>query len=340
MAVLKLLIIDQDEENVKNFRRYLRVSFPTIRSVYALSDQSRDILYVLREIQPDLVIADMNFFGAGVVKTMAAVSDRFPDIKFIVYGTINDAGYMQKVMEYGVIDHMYRPVKPADFKLSMDRALVYFERMNAKKRQEEEIIDLYRKNFALFENKFLTSLVNGSIPYEQEIRRGFLYFNLNFTGKYTVFIIRVDQFKKIILTLDETEKHLLTFKIGGIANQRFAAANIKGRAFIYEFNSVACIVGEDKPQAELVSFCESIKDEIFNSLKIRCTIGLGTAHKNAADIRVSFNEADAALRFRFYLGHNTVIPINFADPDNKVTYRYPTLTERRLVYTAECGNYA
>ena len=338
-APMKLLIMDQDEENIKNFKTYIRMSFPNVRSVYTLSDQSRDILYVLQEISPELVIADIGFFGASIVKTMSEAAERFPEIKFIMYGTINDAGYLQKVMEYGVIDYMYRPVRPADFNRCMEHAADYFEKFYLKKKQEEEIVENYRRRIDMFENKFLTALVNGKISSEPEIKRGFGYFNMDFTGGYTVFIVRVDRFKKIILTLEEPEKHLLTFKICGIVNAAFENIKKKARAFIYEFNCVACIVGEDMKPGELINACDRIKDEIYSNIKIRVTIGLGRSCKNAADIRISYNEADAALRYRFYLGHNTVIPINFSDPDNKISYRYPVAKEERLVYTAVCGDY-
>ena len=336
---MRILIMDQDEDNIKNFRTYLKMSFPNVKSVYTLSDQGRDVVYVLQEIAPELVIADIGFFGAGVVKTIADVSERCPEIKFIMYGTINDAGYLQKATEYGVIDYMYRPVRPADFKRCMERAIAYFERRRIKQKQEERTLKDYRLRADMFENIFLTTLLNGKITSEAEARRGFEYFNMDFTGGYTVFLIRIDRFKKIILTLDETEKHLLAFKICGVANAICENLNWKARSFIYEFNCVAAIVGEDRTTHELVVACETIKDEIFHNLKVRVTVGLGRSHKSAADIRVSFNEADAALRYRFYLGHNTVIPIQFADHDNKLTYRYPAFKEERLVYTAVCGDY-
>ena len=102
--MIKILLMDHDEESIRNFKTYLRMSFPNIKTVYTLSDQNRDIAHVFNEIMPDLVIADIGFFGMRVVKTMADLSERFPDIKFIVYGTLNESGYLQKLMEYGVID--------------------------------------------------------------------------------------------------------------------------------------------------------------------------------------------------------------------------------------------
>jgi len=296
-------------------------------------------MYVLQEIAPELVIADINFFGAGIIKKISQITERFPDIKFIMYGTINDAGYLQKLTEYGVIDYMYRPVKPAEFNRCMENATAYFEKLNAKKRAEEQITENYRSQLHLYENKFLTTLVNGKIISETEIKRGLSYFGMDFPGGYNVFITRIDRFKKIILTLDEAEKHLMSFKICEIINAGLKKHIQNARAFVYEFNSVATLVGEEIEFGEMMAACDFIKNEIFKNAKIRVTIGLGRYYKNAADIRVSFNEADAALRYRFYLGHNTVIPIDFADPMNKITYRYPAIKEKQLVYSAVCGDY-
>jgi YesN/AraC family two-component response regulator len=58
---------------------------------------------------------------------------------------------------------------------------------------------------------------------------------------------------------------------------------------------------------------------------------------NPADIRVSFRQARAALRYRCRYGYNSVIDFNNVEGENRVTYRYPHCDERALVYAAVRG---
>jgi two-component system response regulator YesN len=57
------------------------------------------------------------------------------------------------------------------------------------------------------------------------------------------------------------------------------------------------------------------------------------------EISISAREAEASFGYRFRMGYHAVIPIEFVEPDNNITFRYPRERERRLVYSAVVGDY-
>jgi len=89
----------------------------------------------------------------------------------------------------------------------------------------------------------------------------------------------------------------------------------------------------------LIDFCAELKADILTQCRAGVSIGIGRPYKNYADIAVSYREAEAATRYRHYAGYNSVIPLQYMEPLNNITYRYPIEKEVSLVYSAVAGEY-
>ncbi len=337
MLKLKVLLADSDPENIKNFRTYIRLAFPDIKVVAGLNS-ALDFRERVREHMPNLILADIRFFGALSYQTIREVSEFFPDIRFIIYGSYNDAEYIQRVMEFGVIDYIYRPVKPTDLERCLRRANDVFSAIENKKLTQETLVKKYKANIPMFRDRFLANLINGNLTSEFEINSSIAYFNLNLSPDYMAMIVKIDHFKKIALTLEEQEKHLLVFKIATIINEKLKNLN-NGVSFINNLNELVIILGKSISLEDSIALGDEIKTETVRVTNQEVTIGMGRKYTSPTDICVSYREAEAALRYRSYIGYNTVIPIHYVEPMNNITYRYPVLKESYLVYSAVIGEY-
>jgi two-component system response regulator YesN len=195
----------------------------------------------------------------------------------------------------------------------------------------------YQERIFQYEEIFLRELLNGGITNENEIRCGFEYFNIPFNQGFTAAFIRIDHYRTVALSLSEMEKHLLIFNILNIAQE--ALRDESAQPFIRGFNEVAVILHGQYAVTDKVMLFDRIKQRIFDQAETRVTIGIGRTYDTPAEIAVSAREADAAFRYRHRMGYHAVIPIDFAEPGNHITYRYPTERERRLVYAAAVGDY-
>lgn len=335
--MIKILIADVDMENVKNFNNFIKTNYPLIKNIKAINDPTKNIFNYLINDTPEIIIADIKFFGLSSYQTMKTIYELYPKIKVILYGTLNESEYLKKFMDFGVINYMYRPVKPSELKKALDNVIYLLRSDDLKKKEEDTLKGEYLEDIKLFEEKFLNNLLQGYLRDDSEIYRSFKYFNFEFTENYCVFIVRIQHFKKIILTLDEMEKHLLIFKVLNTVNKNINTKTCK--ATISNFNSLSVIMSGDLKLEDIVTQCEKIKNSIFEDMQIRVTIGVGRIYEKPSDIPISYNEAIGALRYRFYLGNYTIIPIYFVEPLNNITYRYPLEKEKRLVYTAVIGEY-
>lgn len=334
---LRVMLADADPENIKNFRTYIKLSFPDIRIVASLNSPL-DFRERVREFSPQLILADIRFFGALSYQIVREVSEFFPDVRFIVYGSYNDSEYIQRIMEFGVIDYIYRPVRPADLERSLKCANDIFTAIASNKAINDSLYAEYKKNINIFREKFLFNLISGNITSKFEINTSIEYFGLPLTHDYTVMILKIDHFKKIILTLDEKDKHMLVYRMILIINAKLKSID-NGAVFLNNLNELVIIVGSSMSLDKIIRLGDEIKDEIYKQTRQGVTIGVGRSYKNPTEIFVSYKEADAALRYRGYIGFNSVIPIHYVEPTNNITYRYPMIKEEVLVYSSVIGEY-
>jgi two-component system response regulator YesN len=342
---MNLLLADADKENIKNFRTYIKGAYPHIKIVGSFEDPSREILPVLRETQTNLILADIRFFGGMHFARFKEVADAFPDVRFVVYGTYNEAEYMKRGREFGVLDFMYRPVKPSDLNRCLDLAAKHFKKEAETQRRTQLMAKDYAERIFQYEEIFLRSLLEGHITKPREISDGFTYFNLPFgrgtkeeTG-YSVFLLRIDHYRRMALAMTEMEKHMRIFEMLNVV-KAILVNDYQARAFVRNFNEIPVILCGPFTTEEKVLLADKIKHAILSETDTRVTIGIGRTYDEPTDIVVSTREADATFGYRFRMGYNAVIPIEFVEPNNRVTYRYPSERERRLVYAAVVGDFA
>jgi two-component system response regulator YesN len=331
------MVFDSDIETAKNFQMYIKHMFPEIKDVSLCRDPSVNVAGLVRELAPRLILADARFFGAAGCQVLRDIYECHPDTRFILYGTYNDTDYMRRSLEFGVMDYLFKPVKPADFQRGFKGALEYFKKEDERKKYLERITNQYRADMPRFEAVFATSLLHGLINSENEIKNSLKYFGLDLPPGYTVFLLRIDHYKKIILTLDEIEKQLLSYKISMILKSRLES--VKHTVCMESLNSFAVIVGGGVDAETLIPLCEGLLAAVYEETAMRATIGVGRSYDSAADITVSYREAIGAHRYRFLAGYNSVIHIDYVEPENIITYRYPLEKEERLVYSAAIGEY-
>jgi len=89
----------------------------------------------------------------------------------------------------------------------------------------------------------------------------------------------------------------------------------------------------------LLDVAGRLKEVAHKRIGLEVTTGLGRAYTHISGLEYSAKEAEAALRYRYLLGYNSIIPIDFVEPHNHTSYKYPKIKEQKLVYTAVAGEY-
>ncbi len=335
--MIRTLIADTDKTNCKNYKNYIEEYYPEFEVIGDVSS-SKEIYSILQTKNIDLIICDMQLEDITAYQLFINLNNNFPDVKMIFCLSFSEIEYGKKAVADGLISYILKPVKPNTLEKALIETLDTMEEIQKQKQAHNLLMSQYNEHLPVFEDRFLINLIHGHIENEGEILRTFRYFNMNIKPKFTVCIIKIDNYKTISLTLDEREKQIFIFSILDCI-KKYLKENGKGIAFINHFNSITVILGSCEELPHTIDICNEIKEKINKEENTSVTIGVGKSYSNASEISISYKQAKAALRYDYRMGIGSVIPIEYVEPENHITYRFPLKKEELLVYTIVVGDY-
>jgi DNA-binding NarL/FixJ family response regulator len=116
---LTLLIVD-DHKIFRDGLKMLLSQFPFIGEVHEASN-GQEFLDIVGDIQPDLVMMDINMPVMGGIEATRTALERHPDLKIIVLTTFHDEDFIEQMMIAGVEGYMLKRSTPEEFETAMHR---------------------------------------------------------------------------------------------------------------------------------------------------------------------------------------------------------------------------
>ena len=254
--MFNVIIENLKQSHTLSIKSYIDANFLQFKIRNTFSNE-KDFYKYIKNNSVDLIIMEIRFLGVEFFKKMSEISSLYKDTKFIVYGSVSDTAYLEKALEIGAVSYTIRPVKPLDLNKCLNAYIDYVKAKEALIKEEKLLAIEYVQNFKLFEDKFLSVLINESIFDKEEIKSSFDYFNIYITPPYTVAVFRIDSFRKHIINKSQKEKHLIIFKLLKIINSNISNA----KAFINLFNEVVVILGGENE-------IETVLDNMINIKQI------------------------------------------------------------------------
>ncbi|MDR1209435.1 MAG: hypothetical protein LBK41_03835 [Clostridiales bacterium] len=335
MRGMRIMLADADAEAAQKLKNYIKLASPGAKLFLAPSSAA-DFLRALGEVSPGLVFADVRYFGVNPSAALRAARSRSPDTRYIVYGTYDDAEYIESVMDFGVIDYMYKPARQADVARAIRRGEEEVARIERERLGEARLSAAYEADLPIMRDRFLANLFEGALRDPDEIARSLEYFGVALAPPCRAAILKADHFRDIAAELPEREKHMVIYQAYGAALESVEKG--RGVVRIGNFNKLEILLS-GYTLAGAVKLLDGIKLAALRRTGRELTCGIGREYARAADITVSFREASAALGYRVLVGYGATIPIEFVELDNRLTHRYPEEKERSLVAAAVVGEY-
>ena len=333
----KVIIADSYMEIGRNFKSYINTKFKSDFKIIKIITDNYNIHEVIDNLKPDLLIGDIRFFGTISYKSIKDLHEEFPNIKFILYGSINDVDYLEQAVELGTLDYMTKPIKPSDLSRSLELAKEKFEKIKNDELEEKNIYIQYNKNKDLFKHYIFDNLIHGILENEEEIKNSLNYFKVDIRSPYTILSLEISDFKQKIIDMDDEEKNLQICKVISSTEKILIGKNSFCK--INSFNNILIILGEISDLSEIIKIAEEIKEEINKKYNIMINIGIGRSYNQLKDIFVSFREARSALKYKYYMSENSIIPIDYVEPYNNITFRYPIEKEQKLIHLISIGDF-
>lgn len=333
----RVLILDSDFENIKQLKNCIKKADPQIKFIYTVINANEDAVRIIKDNNVNLVFFNVSFYKTKTLGVIEEISNLPKRVNTIFFGHLSEEEYLKKYAELTGGTYIIRPIKQQD----ISKAFEYIKEAELKEKAKEEanqdILELCSHNKDLFIDKFLQGLVSGNIRKRSEILESLNYFSIPLDLGFRIIIIRIDNYKRLILALEDLDKHILVYRLQACAHQVFE--NYKHITFFTSLNEVIIITNGQEDTSNCFVLAEQLKELIFEETQVSVTIGMGRYYREPDEIYISYNEALSALKYRFLLGYNTVIPIEHAEPFENITYRFTPEKKSKLVFTAIVGEF-
>jgi len=332
----KVLVVDDEYY----FRQALKVTLPWEELGFQIAGEAKngeEALARMTEIEPDIVLVDINMpIMDGMEFIQHATRDE-RDAKFIVLTGQSEFAYAKQAMQLGVFNYVLKPIDEKELQDSLldIKDLIEKERsvrveLNALKKQEKENIPVLKDRLL---NEWLQG-INVKIPSHTTERLHYLGIQLN-APCYRVVVVDIDSIENFG---SEQDKQIYKFAVQDIVLELITAD--------YQFTSCydtndrfVMIMGSEEESIDKIELlCEAILKSVQKNLDCTVTIGVGNRCFDFESISVSYKEATYAMKHRFLLGGNRVIPHSLITESGMKASLFSVERRNRLLMCLRIGN--
>ncbi|MEK5024806.1 response regulator [Paenibacillus sp. FSL M7-1046] len=269
---------------------------------------------------PDILFTDimMPFLnGLQVAEKLKAAGC---PTKIIIISGAQDFSYAQSAMKVNAEGYILKPVKLGEVKDIFHKVIARIHHERDNQLNLNQLKKQLHDNMPLIREKFLQNLIAGLYRNEGEIWEKIDYFALPFKRKnpLTVGVLQLDDYGAAVDKFTEEYKQLLYFSIQNIMSECLNSHPC-GIGFVASENEFIMIFcpGEEPASDSISSLCEQIIASIKEYLRLDASIGIGRTCMLAGQIENSYKDALAALAYKFYTGHASILHIKDIQPDTE-----------------------
>ncbi|MDF2961307.1 MAG: transcriptional regulator, AraC family, partial [Paenibacillus sp.] len=165
-------------------------------------------------------------------------------------------------------------------------------------------------------------------------------YGIEVTFTNVVLIVEAENIYKEKRFLPE-EKGIVAFSLANVMQEILRNHSLKGYAIPYQGRGVAILqfkpdAGQNTMLDRTVDYIDDIIEAFKSYLSFEVAVGIGRFYAHAADIPVSYKEAEAALNYRIFRDSEQVLFIEDAEHVKKQTLlSYPRESETAIVDSLE-----
>ncbi|MFD0675910.1 MULTISPECIES: helix-turn-helix domain-containing protein [unclassified Paenibacillus] len=203
--------------------------------------------------------------------------------------------------------------------------------------KETEKLGMYMENIEpSLREKFLFQLLSGDYTRNGTLVEDCRTYGMEVTFTNVVLIVEAENIYKEKRFLPE-EKGIVAFSLANVMQEILRNHSLKGYAIPYQGRGVAIL--QFKPDAvqntmldRTVEYVDEIIEAFKSYLSFDVAVGIGRFYAHAADVPVSYKEAETALNYRIFRDSEQVLFIEDTEHVKKQTlFSYPLELEAAII---------
>lgn len=348
----KLVIVDDEPSVLNGLSTYVDWSSLGIQ-LLGTADDGDTGLALIQELQPDIVLTDVQMPSMDGIQMAAEVKALLPAVKIVFISGHNDADYLKSALQMHAVDYIFKPVSRKELLTVMNKVTAALDEEKHERDRVKEMQVKLTQSMPLLREKFLLSLISDGIRSDQmQEKLDFLGLPLLSASDYIIMVIMIDDVPQVMDTRTERDKQLLSYTVLNII-QELMDKQMRGVTFEKEPGEYVGILLTEPLQAEsedirgihsaeqgLLVLAESIRDNLRQWLKLSVTIGVGEGVGSLSEVPASYKQARAAADQKWYLGKNRILTMDSIEPRENLRYRFEPERAERVLSALKSGDRA
>lgn len=158
--------------------------------VAALAEDGEIALEKAKEIQPDLMLVDINMPFLNGLEFIEKIQEILPDALIIIVTGYDDFAFVQKALRLGVTDYVLKPVMEQPFFAVLDDAVRQLDSMNASRQYISWMEEWVEQNRPQLLEDLINELMRGQIS-EGEFEKNMGYLKLKVPLPYALTVFHI-----------------------------------------------------------------------------------------------------------------------------------------------------
>lgn len=305
-SLLRIMLVD-DEESIRNLLKAC-IDWKEIGAqIVGEASSGREALDFLEEINPDIIITDIQMPFMDGLEFSRIAAERYPFIKIVILTAYEEFEYAKKGIKVGIADFLLKPIKRTELRNSIINLKDKIEAERISRDEYTQLKNQIIESFPYLKEKFLNDLLQRNY-YVEEIKEKLLYFSLKNISSHCQIALIEPSRPEFAGKTSEEDNVLLDLICSEIVKQYFKNDN---DVYVFVDNSNRIVILNSNIEIDILECCEQIKVMIINRLKCYVCIGIGNKYDDLRNIKQSYKEACEALKYKVIFGKNQVV--SFAD---------------------------
>ncbi|WIV17349.1 response regulator [Paenibacillus polygoni] len=333
MGKLKVLIVD-DEYLIRNLLR-MRMNWEEQGlTIIGEASNAQEALDMVDKHRPDIIFTDIYMPHINGIEFSSRVLKKYPDIKIVVVTGHDEFEYAHQSIKIGISDFILKPIRASDLLHVTEKVKRIINEERRRDQEMEKLKQELERNFPYLREKFLYQWLKGTLSIEEIVEKAefFRFPMFNRRAAYQLAIIEISASQE-----KQTEEQLIL--LGMECRNRIET--------FFSQDSEVIILSETEDRIVIISFsedgrivdeCESLKLILIDSLPCFVNIGIGRKRGNIEEAHLSYQEANRALHYKVFAGHNQVVCFKDIMEGRQDHYRYKPEVLQELHFYISVGS--
>ncbi|MGG4552698.1 response regulator [Paenibacillus humicus] len=266
------------------------------------ANDGNELRQLIQTCNPDLIISDISMPGCSGIDIIREIHEKNQQVKVVFISAYQEFAYAKQAIQYGALEYLVKPVIKAHLEEVVTRAAALIREETEGERAKEMLDHYERKNRTVTIEELLDGLTDGNRRAAAEL----IHLGAIAVSKYTtVCLLETDADLSGASHWEERERKLVHFALNNIIKETIEEA--AGNALMFHKEGQFGILVQHETPREPIQLAEDLHGKINSYLKLKVSIGIGSAVSDTEEAEHSYRTALKALRRKYFFGLNRVI---------------------------------